>query len=156
MKSNGWLYHYYMMQSRLQYNIAYGGTKAANQTVSIATAAALYPQMMHHVISSPDSMYHSQDLHYTNGMSYYNSSLGFQDDFHPTYHYPNVDPTRKLEAKQLQGFNHDDTSPTHNNICDEDYQSESSISSEAQNGLKKAHSMKSKAHQDKNNNKNEK
>jgi len=25
MKANSWLYHYYMVQSRLQYSLAYGG-----------------------------------------------------------------------------------------------------------------------------------
>ncbi len=39
MKANSWLYHYYMVQSRLQYNLAYGGQPSA--------IAALYPQMMH-------------------------------------------------------------------------------------------------------------
>ena len=39
MKANNWLYHYYMVQSRLQYNLAYGGQPS--------TIAALYPQMMH-------------------------------------------------------------------------------------------------------------
>lgn len=39
MQANSWLYHYYMVQSRLQYNLAYGG-----QPSSIA---ALYPQMLH-------------------------------------------------------------------------------------------------------------
>ena len=40
MRANSWLYHYYMVQSRLQYNLAYGGQPAS-------IAAALYPQMMH-------------------------------------------------------------------------------------------------------------
>ena len=39
MRANNWLYHYYMVQSRLQYNLAYGGQPS--------TIAALYPQMMH-------------------------------------------------------------------------------------------------------------
>jgi hypothetical protein len=45
MRANHWLYHYYMVQSRLQYNLAYGGQPS--------TIAALYPQMMHMI--SPNS-----------------------------------------------------------------------------------------------------
>ena len=45
MKANSWLYHYYMVQSRLQYNLAYGGQPAS-------IAAALYPQMMQHMMQS--------------------------------------------------------------------------------------------------------
>ena len=44
MKSNSWLYHYYMVQSRLQYNLAYGGQPNA--------IAALYPQMVHMISPS--------------------------------------------------------------------------------------------------------
>ena len=39
MKANSWLYHYYMVQSRLQYSLAYGGQSPT------ALAAAFYPQM---------------------------------------------------------------------------------------------------------------
>lgn len=39
MKANSWLYHYYMVQSRLQYSLAYGG-QSPN-----ALAAAFYPGM---------------------------------------------------------------------------------------------------------------
>lgn len=39
MKANSWLYHYYMVQSRLQYSLAYGGQSPS------ALAAAFYPQM---------------------------------------------------------------------------------------------------------------
>ena len=45
MRANSWLYHYYMVQSRLQYNLAYGGQPAS-------IAAALYPQMMQHMMQS--------------------------------------------------------------------------------------------------------
>ena len=38
MKANSWLYHYYMVQSRLQYSLAYGG-----QSPTTALAAAFYP-----------------------------------------------------------------------------------------------------------------
>ena len=37
MKANSWLYHYYMVQSRLQYSLAYGGQ-------SPSALAAFYPQ----------------------------------------------------------------------------------------------------------------
>ena len=37
MKANSWLYHYYMVQSRLQYSLAYGGQ-------SPTALAAFYPQ----------------------------------------------------------------------------------------------------------------
>ena len=33
MRANSWLYHYYMVQSRLQYNLAYGGQ--VNMTATI-------------------------------------------------------------------------------------------------------------------------
>ena len=36
MKANSWLYHYYMVQSRLQYSLAYGGQ-------SPTSLAAFYP-----------------------------------------------------------------------------------------------------------------
>lgn len=38
MKANSWLYHYYMVQSRLQYSLAYGGQ-------SPTSFAAFYPGM---------------------------------------------------------------------------------------------------------------
>ena len=38
MKANSWLYHYYMVQSRLQYSLAYGGQ-------SPTSLAAFYPGM---------------------------------------------------------------------------------------------------------------
>ena len=38
MKSNSWLYHYYMVQSRLQYGLAYGAHTPG--------LAAYYPQML--------------------------------------------------------------------------------------------------------------
>ena len=38
MKTNSWLYHYYMVQSRLQYSLAYGGQ-------SPTSLAAFYPGM---------------------------------------------------------------------------------------------------------------
>ena len=69
MRANSWLYHYYMVQSRLQYNLAYGGqvctttTKSQNPIQVIgqsacsclqpaSIAAALYPQMMQHMMQS--------------------------------------------------------------------------------------------------------
>ena len=39
MKANSWLYHYYMVQSRLQYSLAYGG----QSPTSALAAAAFYP-----------------------------------------------------------------------------------------------------------------
>ncbi len=66
MKANSWLYHYYMVQSRLQYNLAYGhahphhtaaaaaaaaaAAQAGGAAASASLAAAIYaghPQMMH-------------------------------------------------------------------------------------------------------------
>ncbi len=62
MRANSWLYHYYMVQARLQYNLAYGhtqpGAAAAGAAGAAAAAAAAHgasslaaaiygPQMMH-------------------------------------------------------------------------------------------------------------
>ena len=38
MRANSWLYHYYMVQSRLQYGLAYGAHTPG--------LAAYYPQML--------------------------------------------------------------------------------------------------------------
>lgn len=41
MQTNSWLYHYYMVQSRLQYSLAYGSPNAAG-----ASLASYYPHLM--------------------------------------------------------------------------------------------------------------
>jgi len=65
MKANSWLYHYYMVQSRLQYGLAYG----AHPPPSLA---AYYPHMLGHGQHQPFSPYdhgahtlHSAYLHAT-------------------------------------------------------------------------------------------
>ncbi len=64
MRANSWLYHYYMVQSRLQYNLAYGHAHPAAQAAAAAQAgsslaAAIYgPQMMHMIPFGFDSPHH--------------------------------------------------------------------------------------------------
>ncbi|XP_059095501.1 PAS domain-containing protein cky-1-like isoform X1 [Tigriopus californicus] len=53
MQSNGWLYHYYMLHNRLQYNLAYGGHPGS--------LSSIYPQMLH-MLPPPATQPYDEDF----------------------------------------------------------------------------------------------
>lgn len=57
MKANSWLYHYYMVQSRLQYSLAYGGQSPTS------LAAAFYPGMQNSAGFPSQSPFDGHMLH---------------------------------------------------------------------------------------------
>jgi len=52
MRTNSWLYHYYMVQSKLQYGLAY---EAAAATRMVAAASYYHPHSQHSPVMSPYS-----------------------------------------------------------------------------------------------------
>lgn len=77
MKANSWLYHYYMVQSRLQYSLAYGGQSPTS------LAAAFYPGMQNSAGFPSQSPFDGHMLHASfmaspqGGVSHYSGYAGY-------------------------------------------------------------------------------
>ena len=90
MKANSWLYHYYMVQSRLQYSLAYGGQ-------SPTSLAAFYPGMPNSPSFHGQNPFDGHMLHASfmtspqGGVSHYSGYAGYTPPpgaYNLHQHYP--------------------------------------------------------------------
>ena len=89
MKANSWLYHYYMVQSRLQYGLAYGANPGL---------AAYYPQML---ASSPQPQpFYEANPHTLSSAYLGHTNTGFSSgsSLYPSYLYNHPTPTYHLPS----------------------------------------------------------